>query len=349
MSYTYTVGSIENYTSHTIVTLKADDGQIMDFEPGQYVTISAQKGVLSTPARCFSIVSAPGDEFLRLSFRRSGVFTDTISKLFIGDKVKLQGPFGSFFLDKTDQPVVMFAGGIGITPFISMLRGLINSGSTRKVTLVTSNSSPETTPFFGEVISMQHQLPSLETDLFFSKPTDGFKTGRVNDETIAEITNSSPFTKYYICGPEAFGSSITKMLIDHGVNQENIISESFAQNEKTPSSSKIVRRLLIGSGVGLMSMFGAITAAEMIKPVVSHPVSSDPIVKPAITKITTINDDAAPAQTSISTTTSNPASAQTYTAPTTTTTKTSATAPTTPAPTPPPTATTVTPPVSKAS
>src|ERR1019366_4016478 len=123
------------------ITLQNDEqGRPFGFQPGQYAAISFWHKGRQTPARCFSIVSSPTDqEFLRFSLRVNGHFTKAVEDIKPDDPIKVYGPFGGFIFNTVhDSDVIMLAGGIGITPFISMIRYISRLKTTNKVVLLYS-------------------------------------------------------------------------------------------------------------------------------------------------------------------------------------------------------------------
>ncbi|MBW4061461.1 FAD-dependent oxidoreductase [Candidatus Saccharibacteria bacterium] len=127
--------------STLLVTLRSRDAnQLIAFQPGQYAAISFFKGGRPTPARCFSIVSSPTEqEILQFSMRTRGPFTRGLSAAQIGDVVDVRGPFGCFVLDiarYTD--VVLLAGRIGITPFMSVASFATSIQATKRIALLYS-------------------------------------------------------------------------------------------------------------------------------------------------------------------------------------------------------------------
>ena len=125
--------------STQLITLVNDEpGRPFGFQPGQYAAISFKHNGKPTPARCFSIVSSPTDqETLQFSLRVNGHFTRAVQDIKPGDIVKVFGPFGGFMLNTAhDKDVVMLAGGIGITPFISMIRYVSRLETDNKVSLL---------------------------------------------------------------------------------------------------------------------------------------------------------------------------------------------------------------------
>ncbi len=113
-------------------------------------------------SRACSIVSAPSEDTLAIATRlRDIAFKRVLRTMPEGAKLQLRGPAGQFTLDDGGTgPAVFLAGGIGITPFVSMLRQAAHDGLARKLYLFYSNRRPEDAAFLGELQQFQvHSLP----------------------------------------------------------------------------------------------------------------------------------------------------------------------------------------------
>ncbi|MGI0133336.1 MAG: ferredoxin--NADP reductase, partial [Candidatus Micrarchaeaceae archaeon] len=126
--YEYTVIDSKLTSPNTLVVTLYDNERRkpLTFEPGQYAAVSfLNKRNRPTPARCFSISSSPTEQgFLQFGIRVGGGFTKTAQReLAPGSKMIVEGPFGNFTFNATrDRSAMFLAGGIGVTPFLSMIR-----------------------------------------------------------------------------------------------------------------------------------------------------------------------------------------------------------------------------------
>lgn len=260
----YTVQNISNYQAYSVLTLSPSEGNGLWFEPGQYVTISAD-GILATPTRCFSIVSSPHDTVLRLAFRVSGDVTQAISRLRIDDSVSIQGPFGDFTLSRANTPVVFLASGIGVTPFMSMLQQLIAERSRRPVIVLASNRSIASTPFHAELRQLIAQLPNGRIAFFTGDRAEGAIQSQITKEVLAQTKGAvGEAAEYYICGPATFSYRISKDLAHLGVPEEQVISEIFSQASNSVASRQLIRKVVYGSVLSFASLAALITGVDMI-------------------------------------------------------------------------------------
>ena len=203
-----------------------------DFYGGQYAAFSFKRFGRRTPARCFSLASSPTDKVVRLAMRISGKFTRAATHLKPGDTVYLQGPYGNFVLDQDDTGIVMLACGIGITPFLSMIRLATSIKLNTPMTLVYSNRSAGSTPFYEELESLAANNPKFEVSFLASDGSNKDKVrGGVIDETYIEKLTDFEYqgSTYMICGPSGFITKVHDMLVNRGVGRDKIITESFSQ------------------------------------------------------------------------------------------------------------------------
>jgi len=222
-------------------------GDRLIFLPGQYATISfTGYNGRPSPARCFSIVSAPGTPLLEFAIRIQGQFTKTLSRLPAGEIISLQGPFGEFVINtRADKGIILLAGGIGITPFISMIRAASQAQFPVPLTLLFGCKNQEDIPFLPELLQLEQQNKYFKVGIFVGGgPTDkcvGARAyrGRITAEWLGRVTrgNYQNFL-YYMCGPKGFMDGLSEMLIEKGVPEESIVSESFSQISRVRLNDK---------------------------------------------------------------------------------------------------------------
>ncbi len=142
-----------------LLTLICDDSHPILFEPGQYAGISMRDRLRPTAMRCFSISSSPtNQQRLQFSIRINGIFTHAVERLNTGDKVRVKGPFGGFVFNPSDhEDVVLLAGGIGVAPFMSMIRYANDIKLKNSVHLVFSSRNQDDIPFFEDIEAIQKE------------------------------------------------------------------------------------------------------------------------------------------------------------------------------------------------
>ena len=209
-----------------------------DFKPGQ----SADLTLLDPPetdsegnVRTFSIASAPFEDQLMFATRmRDTAFKRSLKKVPLGTVVKMDSAMGSFTLHKNSaKPAVFLAGGIGITPFSSIVRQADHDRAPHRLYLFYSNRRPEDAPFFEFLQNLEKTSPNFRfiatmTEMSRSKKTWKGETGRINKDMLSRYLNDLRGPIYYIAGPPAMVSLMRKMLVASGVDEDDIRTDEFA-------------------------------------------------------------------------------------------------------------------------
>jgi ferredoxin-NADP reductase len=187
-----------------------------DFRAGQYITVTPtglEHLDIREQFRDFSISSPPSQkDFIAISFRRSdSIFKKRLMSLQKGTKVLIEGPAGIFALP--DEPVIMVAGGIGVTPFFSMIENQKEAGSRQDIKLICFNSDEESVPFKQELESND----MIETAFIY---------GPVTEEVLAPYLSDD--YAWLIAGPPAMVDATRNCLRRLGVKGDRIKAEEFS-------------------------------------------------------------------------------------------------------------------------
>ncbi len=237
----YKVIANQSITPSTqLITLQYVQGKRLVFRAGQYAAINGYKGSRPMPIRCFSMVTSPTEtDLLQFSTRLKGRFTKALACLPVGAKVHVQGPYGGFVMNgPTEAKVVFLAGGIGITPFMSMIRLATATRAATDMRLVFSSQSQSDIPFVDELKWHKWQNPNFTPTFVVSKgPRDSLEgynsaEGRITSavlEAIVGITYANADTTFYICGPASFMKGMQQLLLSKGVSRSRINTEAFSQ------------------------------------------------------------------------------------------------------------------------
>lgn len=208
-----------------------------DFQPGQWVRITLPNTagkVGNATSRVLSIVSAPHDPQLTIATRLSdSTFKRGLKALRDGAELQMTGPNGSFtFQENKARPIVFIAGGIGITPFMSMIRYAIHSGQKQKITLFYSNRDPSAAAYLNELVQMEKANPSFQlvatmTTLPAESPSWTGETGLINREMLARYLPDLNTPNYYCVGPDAMVATTIGMLAEAGIAEKQVFIEKF--------------------------------------------------------------------------------------------------------------------------
>jgi ferredoxin-NADP reductase len=185
--------------------------------------------------RTFSIASAPHEETLMVSTRmRDTAFKRVLKSMPLGSAVKVEGPSGSLTLhNDVKRTAVFLAGGIGITPFRSIVFRAAKEKLPHRVFLFYSNRRPEDAPFLAELQALEkenlnYKLVASMTEMVKShRPWKG-ETGFINQEMLGRYLKGAASPIYYIAGPPDMVAATSQTLGDAGVDEDDIRTEEFA-------------------------------------------------------------------------------------------------------------------------
>ncbi|WP_039017771.1 FAD-dependent oxidoreductase [Halocynthiibacter namhaensis] len=202
------------------------------FESGQAIrlTIPPDAPQGAGEARVLSIASAPHEADLAVITRmRDNDFKQALKTL---PEVQVTGPLGSFTRDVfQDSPTVFLAGGIGITPFLSIIRDADHSDRLNQTTLFYSNRSPRDAAMLSELQEIHATNPEFKmvatmSDIEASNDWDG-EMGRINVEMLFRHLSDLTQPNYYCVGSGGFVSAMTEILASAGVEKNRIRTEQF--------------------------------------------------------------------------------------------------------------------------
>ncbi|MGH7236487.1 MAG: ferredoxin--NADP reductase [Nitrospiraceae bacterium] len=185
--------------------------------------------------RAFSIASAPEEGMLLVATRmRDTAFKRVLGAIPIGSQVKIEGPFGNLVLHHNQaRAAVLLAGGIGITPFRSILLRAAREQLSHRLFLFYANRRPQDAPFLQELEALQRQNPSYTfvpsmTDMSRSDRSWQGETARINQAMLAKYLKSAASPIYYMAGPPGMVRAMRTLLNGMGVDDDDIRTEEFA-------------------------------------------------------------------------------------------------------------------------
>ena len=198
-----------------------------DFKPGQ----SANFTLLEPPTepnstrRTFSLASAPFENELVVAtrMREGSGFKRALKALPLGTKVRLVGPAGNMTLHEDPaRAAVLIAGGIGITPFRSMLLQAEHERLEHPLFLAYSNRRREHAAFLAELQALEKRNPRFR---LLAPMTD--TEGMINEETLTRFVGGAAAPVYYLAGPPAMVEAMKAILARNGVGPHDVRSEEF--------------------------------------------------------------------------------------------------------------------------
>ncbi len=215
--------------SHDVTSLYFE-GEHRDYKPGQFMIVRLIRDGKTSESHPFTISSSPTSDKLSISVKSVGDFTSTIGATKISDGAYIDAPYGRFsFLNHDDQDFVFIAGGIGVTPFISMLRYMYDKKIDKNITLIWGNKTEKDLVFKDELEKMSAEMPSLKVVHIMSKQEDWpGERGYVDAEKLKKHISNFQEGQFFLCGPPVMMNMLEKTLRELGVSRKRIHYERFA-------------------------------------------------------------------------------------------------------------------------
>jgi ferredoxin-NADP reductase/MOSC domain-containing protein YiiM len=233
--------------------------QLPSFLPGQFLPLKLDiQGQYKPVYRTYSISSSPNPKYYRLTIKRelappnrpdlypgvsSNYFHDEVIP---GTEILTKSPRGKFYLDPNGHnPVVLLSAGVGLTPLISMLDAIVQSGVNRPTWFVHGARNSNEHAMCSHVRVLQEENDNVNVHIRYSKPlpedvegTDFDDIGHVDIELLKKLLPDKEFD-FYLCGPAPFMQSLFNGLIDWGISGDKIHYEFFGPASVLKDRSKI--------------------------------------------------------------------------------------------------------------
>lgn len=233
----------ESRDCHSFYLVPHDGKPLPGFLPGQYITLSLRQPNESKPlVRCYSLSERPRDDHYRLTVKKVSYANGGVGKVSRylndvakeGDLLAIRSPSGPFCLDPSqDTPVVLLAGGIGITPLNSMLNAIVEAEVEREVYLFYGVRNGTEHTFREALRAINQESPTVNIVTCYSQPTssdaqgtDYDVKGHVTIDLLREYLPSNNFD-FFICGPGPFTTTLVNDLLAWHVPEAAIHFEAF--------------------------------------------------------------------------------------------------------------------------
>jgi len=216
----------------TTLVMQPDGHEGFRFSPGQFGWLTLWGSPFKITGHPFSFSSSAEsqDGRVEMSIRKLGDFTNEIGNVPVGQRVYLDGPYGAFTIGNPADMHVLIAGGVGITPMMSMIRTLADRGDKRPVVLVYGSKDWESITFRDELETLKSRL-NLTIVHVLSKPPAGWagEQGFITAELFKRHL-PPPFAdhEYFICGPAVMMDAIESVLGELGVPLSKYHSERYS-------------------------------------------------------------------------------------------------------------------------
>jgi len=214
-----------------IRTFRLSRPQGFEFTAGQFVPVRVS--IDGKPhVRCYSISSSPDSRgYLEISVRRQGLVSTTLhATLRTGSRLLIGRPAGRFvYPGGDDRPLALLAGGIGITPLLSMLRHGISSDPARPIVLLYSARNPRAAAFYSELQVIAQRHPQVRIAITMSEPSTPapWRRGHIDAPMVRQHVAHPSHTIFCICGPVPMMTAMEQLLTAEGVPANQIRTENF--------------------------------------------------------------------------------------------------------------------------
>lgn len=217
--FDYIIDSVNKKGQITEIILKAE-GKELGYEPGQFAFVVFENSEVGDEEHPFSLSSSPTWSKIRLSVKKSGDFTSSLASLKKGGKAKLYGPYGQFSRRalSTNKEILMIAGGIGITPFLSMVNYFKSKNLKINYKLIYSYKNDSEDVY-------KPELMEICGDKLVTHVSE--KRGHLNTKIVKDLTGDLINKLVLLCGPRRMMSDLTSQFLSAGVKRQNIIFEDF--------------------------------------------------------------------------------------------------------------------------
>jgi predicted ferric reductase len=229
----YRIAEVRKERGDTSTLVMQPDGHPgFRFRPGQFGWLTLWGSPFQITGHPFSFSSSAevADGRVEMSIRNLGDFTSAIHKVPVGQRVYLDGPYGAFTIGHPTDMHVLIAGGVGVTPTMSMIRTLADRGDARPVILLYGSKDWESITFREELEAMKGRLNLKVVHVLAKPPADwAGEQGFISAEVFRRHL-PPPFAdhEYFICGPGVMMDAIEKALGELNVPMSKYHSERYS-------------------------------------------------------------------------------------------------------------------------
>ena len=225
-SYQCTIEELSFICSDVFILKIKPRGENTDFSfiPGQFIGVTNPDWRFLHPVHYFSIASSPKSPYIELCVKIFGEWTKSLSKKKAGEYLEITEPKGKFIFD-TKKESVFLAGGVGIVPFMSMLRS-IEKSNRHKISILYGSRNLNSIYYKKEIEETCNTL-KIKLVHILSDEISGWKgyNGFITEDMIRHEIKNVPGSTFFICGPPVFVTKMEDILSRMSVKNANIKRE----------------------------------------------------------------------------------------------------------------------------
>jgi len=223
-------------SSISTLLLRPKEGEVFSYQPGQFGFFRVLGDGISPEEHPFSISSQPSDKkHLSVTIKNLGDWTESVHRIALGSKVMIDAPYGRFspLRYHSENGIVLIAGGVGITPMLSIVRYFHQNNQNQKLMLFWGVNDTNEMICNEEFQTFQNEMPSFTLIPVIAKEPSfkgekGYVTGEILERRIKANEYHMKELQYFICGPAVMQSSVLKSLKLMGIQTRNIHYERFS-------------------------------------------------------------------------------------------------------------------------
>lgn len=228
-----------------------DEGPLPPFKPGQYITVHIDHPDTPTSPRNYSLSDRAGAPHYRISVKREsrptaeapdGLISNHLhDAIEAGHRVELGPPCGEFTIDAATvatKPIVLLAGGIGVTPLLSMAKSIVHADPEATIYFLQAARNSNVHAFADELKNLSQSGPNVHTYVIYDQPlADDLDAGRcdavgkISEDLLRDWTPVAD-ADFYFCGPKPFMQTVHAYLQNLGVDEHRVRYEFFGPKQE---------------------------------------------------------------------------------------------------------------------
>lgn len=212
-----------HWETPNVQSLRFERPEGFEYQPGQYTRL-----FIGDEKRAFSIVSSPDEPYLQFASIVKGRsdFKDELSEMERGEGIGLGPILGKLVYENGSGPLGIVTGGIGVTPFISMLRYIAKHAPNEKVAMIYSVKRREDIAFKEELEALAEKLPNFKLVVTLTEEEWEGETGRIDAEKICKHFPDAEQFSWKVAGPPEMVEALTAVL-ENDLKLKDVQSEDF--------------------------------------------------------------------------------------------------------------------------